>query len=765
MSDHGHPTRRADHQPDDNHPEHELTVFSSSESVKTPVYAETISLLDTKSTNTQGREEDADAPPTKSKTNTKRLSGWKVGAVTGAGLATIALALNVAALVWLQQHPAESTGLVEVYRGSCQKVEDMQMWMHFAINALSAVLLASSNYCMQVLSAPTRAEIDKSHESGKYLDIGVQSIRNLSKIAPWRVFIWVVIGLSSAPLHLMYNSAFYSSIAANSYEVFFMTGDYASYRADQGMPPDGSAGRYDMSASAARLEELVGMTPGAGTLELLDPGACLNAYARPLVTDRSNLIVVTKGESEGLNGTALIREKLYNFPSSIANGRTQYDPYGWVCHRSDKMMNRFGGRDATELRPCDAWVDKIKNDIGAWTPLDYSVDFCLSESIEERCSFNGNMQILAVVITSNALKIVCMLIVAFGLGTNQLITVGDAIACFLKKPDPSTQGYCLMSKRDVIDFYRLSEATNDSQDLLNTHLHTSKAATGENHRWSKAASRARWSWTMGSILLALLVVGAFFAIGAAVFFQFGVPFSELGFGKLHPAAIITGMNSGYQGSYSTEVLNSVLMANAPQLILSFLYLHLNSLVTCMWLASEWNDFASERKTLRVSIPEGDQRSTYRLQLPYRVAIPLMIGSGLLHWLISQSLFLAVVAEYDWDGSLQDPIAIATCGYSLTPMIVLLSLGIAICAGTIWLGRGRYLGGPGFMPLAGSCSLAIAAACHAPEEEKDAPLKAVMWGAVPEPKIEFQNKIDGSVVGHCSFSSNEVEQVVEGKMYA
>ena len=136
-----------------------------------------------------------------------------------------------------------------------------------------------------------------------------------------------------------YNSAFYSSIAANSYEVFFMTGDYASYRADQGMPPDGSAGRYDMSASAARLEELVGMTPGAGTLELLDPGACLNAYARPLVTDRSNLIVVTKGESEGLNGTALIREKLYNFPSSIANGRTQYDPYGWSVTLSHLSRN------------------------------------------------------------------------------------------------------------------------------------------------------------------------------------------------------------------------------------------------------------------------------------------------------------------------------------------------------------------------------------------------------------------------------------------
>jgi hypothetical protein len=67
----------------------------------------------------------------------------------------------------------------------------------------------------------------------------------------------------------------------------------------------------------------------------------------------------------------------------------------------------------------------------------------------------------------------------------------------------------------------------------------------------------------------------------------------------------------------------------------------------MFLADEWSHFAKERKPLRVSSPTG---LTYFLQLPYRIALPLLVMSGLLHWLVSQSIFLAVVSEYDEIGN-------------------------------------------------------------------------------------------------------------------
>lgn len=57
----------------------------------------------------------------------------------------------------------------------------------------------------------------------------------------------------------------------------------------------------------------------------------------------------------------------------------------------------------------------------------------------------------------------------------------------------------------------------------------------------------------------------------------------------------------------------------------------------MLLAHEWSAYFTKHKSLRVlSSRQGQQRSTYFLQLPYRYAILLLFLSTLLHWLTSQS---------------------------------------------------------------------------------------------------------------------------------
>ena len=55
---------------------------------------------------------------------------------------------------------------------------------------------------MQCLSAPTRKEVDEAHAKGKWLDIGVPSVRNLTNIAKPRVGMWLGLALTSLPLHL-----------------------------------------------------------------------------------------------------------------------------------------------------------------------------------------------------------------------------------------------------------------------------------------------------------------------------------------------------------------------------------------------------------------------------------------------------------------------------------------------------------------------------------------------------------------------------------
>ena len=106
---------------------------------------------------------------------------------------------------------------------------------------------------------------------------------------------------------------------------------------------------------------------------------------------------------------------------------------------------------------------------------------------------------------------------------------------------------------------------------------------------------------------------------------------NLGFGAVNAQSTVT---MGMQGKGAETVIANTLLANLPQLILSFLYFLYNSLFTQMLLADEWNRYAHERKGLRVTSPVRQQRSTYYLHLPYKYGIPLLVMSGLLHWLVS-----------------------------------------------------------------------------------------------------------------------------------
>ena len=86
----------------------------------------------------------------------------------------------------------------------------------------------------------------------------------------------------------------------------------------------------------------------------------------------------------------------------------------------------------------------------------------------------------------------------------------------------------------------------------------------------------------------------------------------LGFGTVNTNSVV--------GIAPTGLIPTTLFANLPQGILSFLYLTYNGLFSCMLGVHEWSRFARFRKSLRVTAPEGSQRSTYYLQLPYTYAL-------------------------------------------------------------------------------------------------------------------------------------------------
>ncbi|CAD0109687.1 unnamed protein product [Aureobasidium uvarum] len=210
------------------------------------------------------------------------------------------------------------------------------------------------------------------------------------------------------------------------------------------------------------------------------------------------------------------------------------------------------------------------------------------------------------------------------------------------------------------------------------------------------------------------------------------------------------------GDHERSLMENVLLANTPQLAISVIYVSYNNCLTMMMLGQEYSGYARHRKPLRVSRPEGDQRSTYRLQLPYRYSVPLMASMATLHWLIARSIFLVEINVFDYNGNALAK-RVSGCGYS--PMAIVLSLFISGVIILALLASGARKLEPG-IPLASSCSLAIAAACHTSPGDEDArmlPLKyGVMIAEEPDSVSEYE---------HACFSSKEVTPLVDGHLYS
>jgi hypothetical protein len=104
--------------------------------------------------------------------------------------------------------------------------------------------------------------------------------------------------------------------------------------------------------------------------------------------------------------------------------------------------------------------------------------------------------------------------------------------------------------------------------------------------------------------------------------------------------------------------------------------------TSVLRAAEWNDYSVQRKGLRISTAtNGAQMETYFLSLPYRCSLPLLIISALLHWPVSQSVFLisiTVDALMVGDSSNNPDATMSsnfTCGYS--PIAIILVIVVAL----------------------------------------------------------------------------------------
>jgi hypothetical protein len=85
----------------------------------------------------------------------------------------------------------------------CSSIRRRQLQGSLLLNGIAAVVFVSSNYAMQGLASPTRAEINSAHSKLQSMDIGRQSLRNLLRVKWSRKLIWLFLEASGIPLHIL----------------------------------------------------------------------------------------------------------------------------------------------------------------------------------------------------------------------------------------------------------------------------------------------------------------------------------------------------------------------------------------------------------------------------------------------------------------------------------------------------------------------------------------------------------------------------------
>ena len=135
--------------------------------------------------------------------NSHLYGGWRTGVFVGLVCTIVVFLLNLVVLIVSWLHFPVANGLALVFQGDCAQTRQISLWTHLVINILSTLLLGASNNGSQCLTSPIRSEVEKSHATDQWLDIGIPSFRNLFVIDTRRKILWSCLMASSLPLHLL----------------------------------------------------------------------------------------------------------------------------------------------------------------------------------------------------------------------------------------------------------------------------------------------------------------------------------------------------------------------------------------------------------------------------------------------------------------------------------------------------------------------------------------------------------------------------------
>ncbi|KAJ5089838.1 hypothetical protein N7532_008522 [Penicillium argentinense] len=702
---------------------------------------------------------------------------WISGVYICAQASTIVLLLNIAIVAIASarstEYSAKATFLSSsvVYHGNCTVSKHWDVALHLIVNILSTGILAASNYCMQTLVAPTREEVDAQHAQHQWLDVGSSSLRNIVRSGRYRLILWIILLTTATPFHLLYNSMFFQAFGTNELALIVGPEDLDSTNIQEltslglkqcfntSTPPFGSKFTWEKFSSDIAQVKFERLNLHECSMLLNCPESGIAA----LVLLAHNLTVKDGGDQSML------------LPMKNITWADDTSQLGAV---SAAPFSNYSGGNQSDRTICNhAHIGSPSQP--SLEARSYEFSECLGIKVESICQLRYSPTIGIIVTLSMLAKVISMFLAAKVNRSRSppLLTVGDAVASFLERPDPMTTGLCWLSKSDVQRGYwkyplktsKPTEVSESSSDVIFSPLSRSKF-------WIQVPNL--WQW-----FLAIFFCWACIALGLFQLFyhremspfgleqikrlwssgmeDFGKGFSAINFRDT--------ASTGLDLPTNMQPLYALVLANIPQFFVTISYTSYNSVLTSMLAAAEYSSYGTRRKPLRVTwrTKNSDQRSTYWLSVPYQYGIPILVVYAALHWLMSQGFYFTWLLPYDNYGNLLKDRRQSTLSVTLLPIfLAVIVLGLLLCF--LFVIAFRKLKSD--IPLAETCSAAISAACHPPKDENldTIAMGPVTWGETREPEWmydsdQFDEAEDRK--GHCSFTSARTSRPSLTKLYA
>lgn len=255
----------------------------------------------------------------------KARSGWRVGIMFCCVAISVCLIAETVLLIWASVRSSGAKGSGLIYAGHCQRVRSMEVWLLLPLNIAATVIVGTSNYVMQIMSAPTREQIDTAHSFAKPIAVaGIKfnDMRN-NHGGNLRRAIWWLLGLSSIPIHLLLNVSVYSSVQASNTGVLIVSDNFEDDPNWSDVCYRYSSGSFSGSFACSLWKSFV-----ANQTQTMTRSQCFSQYTGGFQTNASSVIIVTSADSapwQSLATTAMVPKNVsYGLPCQQISGQDKY---------------------------------------------------------------------------------------------------------------------------------------------------------------------------------------------------------------------------------------------------------------------------------------------------------------------------------------------------------------------------------------------------------------------------------------------------------